>query len=784
MAKGGQTYDFSFLRTNGADVGFMLDEVNGKKKYERFTDPTLAQQFFTGSPDLGRMEPEKQFSINQSNYKGGYGLEFASDSGIDSYRYYESLGVDARFKNNLICGPVATGIALPSDPSPSMTDGGLEAWDTGSVLTNYTFVQDSSTPTLALNGPNKRSGTYCAKISSAGGGARSGHFYQDVNWESAYQGRGFTFTAWVKASTANDARIEIHDGVGESLSSYHTGGGNYEQLTVTRILDGSATRLRLKCQLESASGVDVYFDDLAVSLASGNAIGNPVAFADFNNELYIGAGGVLLKLNGAGNGFTAVSSFLSPITDLEAFTDGNLYICLGSTASEYYYMNTSEALTQSTEADGFAEYMTNVSGVMYKAVLPNQLKKATDPTNAGSWGSAITVGSTFTDITDLISEVDVPYIGKEDMPYYLDGSDNDLPLIQDVQSLLKSTNCKNMIAWHRKIYVPVGESGLAEYDDGTISWRSPARFMTNLSNFNGQVQALAGDEEYIFAVVDNGAKLEILAGQATDVEGTATWVWHNLKEITLTGAETAFVSSIYKKRLWIASTSVSDSVFYIPLTTMYGDITSDTDYEFQTGGTLVTPWYHINLKADSKAYFSLTVDGEGLDSNNYITVDRQVYYTALTGAWTNLGNFTTSPSQTRYFPTSGTVASGRMIRFRFTVVTNSTSTTPKMTNFDCRGIWRPTKRKLIACVVKLGDNILPKKGRPRDTYTAMKEALDEAYDKVWPNTFYDIDSTNAQGTQTAKYCNLLYAREYEVVLIEGEQPESKYELLFEEVTLS
>ena len=66
----------------------------------------------------------------------------------------------------------------------------------------------------------------------------------------------------------------------------------------------------------------------------------------------------------------------------------------------------------------------------------------------------------------------------------------------------------------------------------------------------------------------------------------------------------------------------------------------------------------------------------------------------------------------------------------------------------------------------------------------MKEALDEAYDKVWPNTFYDIDSTNAQGTQTAKYCNLLYAREYEVVLIEGEQPESKYELLFEEVTLS
>ena len=255
-------------------------------------------------------------------------------------------------------------------------------------------------------------------------------------------------------------------------------------------------------------------------------------------------------------------------------------------------------------------------------------------------------------------------------------------------------------------------------------------------------------------------------------------VLHPIQQITLTGCETAKVSSVYKKRLWIASTSSSDSVYYIPLTTKYGDITGDTNYEFQTGGYLITSWLHANLKADNKAYFKLTLTTENCNATNYVTVDYQTYFTALTGDWANLGNFITSPTQTKYFSS----VTGEMIRFRFTLVTSATTTTPKLVNYDCRGIWRPTRRMLIAMTAKLADIHITRNGtQGSETYDSMKAAIDEAVNKAWPNTFYDIDSKGS----TAKYVSVLRAREYDVKLKEGEKsPESLYELLLQEITLS
>lgn len=69
--------------------------------------------------------------------------------------------------------------------------------------------------------------------------------------------RKVSLGAWVKCSTAGIARLVLFDGVTSTASSFHTGGGTFEWLTVTHTMSGSATLLQVYCQVE-ASG-SAYF---------------------------------------------------------------------------------------------------------------------------------------------------------------------------------------------------------------------------------------------------------------------------------------------------------------------------------------------------------------------------------------------------------------------------------------------------------------------------------------------------------------------------------------------
>ncbi|KKN56928.1 hypothetical protein LCGC14_0567200 [marine sediment metagenome] len=777
MSKGGLKYDISLERTDGTDVGLMLaEDKNGHKLYRRFDDPALAQQYFTGEPSYGALPPEKELALTQSTYDSGYGLEFADS--IDKKRYYLSKGADARFRDNIICGPKATGIAITDySYGASITDGGLEIWTNSTTLTNWTNV---TLGTINRESTIVYAGTYSAKI----GTNQDGYLKQSITWDVGFRNQEVTFFAYCQADLSANATgfLSIYDGIGTTNGTSLAVDDTWTRISVTRTISGNATELQIRLNYDYiSSSASVYFDAV---VWGGPTHGNPKAFAEFNDVWYMAYGDTLVKLNATGDGWTFVKSMGSVITDLVPFSDGNLYILLGASA-KYFYMSTSESFTQSTLAgavDGYMLYAAvrgTASGqTMVKGLKPRSCYKSTDPTNAGSWGTILTVGNASEDITDMIGDTDTIYIGKEDTAWYFDTSDDDFALVEDMQSLKRSDNAKNLLPWHTKVYIPAGENGLVEYDGGTITWRSPSLYSTNLSDFAGQVQALAADEDYLYAILDNTTKLEIVAGQLRTVDGSVLWAWHPIQQITLTGCETAKVTSVYKKRLWIASTSSSDSVWWISLTTKYGDITGDTNYSFQTGGYVITSWLHANLKADNKAYFKLTLTTEGCDATNYITVDYQTYFTALTGTWTNLGNFITSPSQTKYFSS----VTGEMIRFRFTLVTDATSTTPKLVNYDCRGIWRPTRRMLIATTVKLADEHKTRDGSEEsETYTSMKDAIEEAINKVWPNTFYDIDSKGS----TKKYVACISAMERNVKWTEGQKsPESLYDLLLEEITLS
>lgn len=74
---------------------------------------------------------------------------------------------------------------------------------------------------------------------------------------------------WVKCSTANAARIAVYDGVGYSYSSYHTGGGAWEWLAVTRQINVAADQLVMLEKVDNAA-VAAYFSGRTLLILDGD----------------------------------------------------------------------------------------------------------------------------------------------------------------------------------------------------------------------------------------------------------------------------------------------------------------------------------------------------------------------------------------------------------------------------------------------------------------------------------------------------------------------------------
>lgn len=103
-------------------------------------------------------------------------------------------------------------------------------------------------------------------------GSQAQYIYQDVHEAegiSYWQGKRVTLCCWVKTDTAEKVNIRIYDGVGRSSSLYHSGNGQWELLKVTRLIDASATMVRIELvafeYLFLVPAYSAYFDGAAAA---------------------------------------------------------------------------------------------------------------------------------------------------------------------------------------------------------------------------------------------------------------------------------------------------------------------------------------------------------------------------------------------------------------------------------------------------------------------------------------------------------------------------------------
>jgi len=316
--------------------------------------------------------------------------------------------------------------------------------------------------------------------------------------------------------------------------------------------------------------------------------------------------------------------------------------------------------------------------------------------------------------------------------------------------------------------------------------------MEGLSDFNGKIQAIAGDDEYLYAILYDypGAlqtvSIHILAGRWEDVDGVTDWRWHPLAKLTFNGCETALALNVSKKRLYISSDLAGNDLKYYPLTTKYGDIADDANYTYQTDGEFIETWIHNGMKGDNKAQYSITANlGHSYDADIYFIV----YYKKWgdTG-WTSIGNLVGTSSDrthTLYLPadSSDNDPVSKFFDIKFVPTLDSPYTTsPILESYEIRGAWKPSRRSLIAGAVVSDENFVLQDGQiGKGVVADVKTAIDEARAATWPLTFYDIDGTtitvNLLPTQPS------YVTEIEQVSDQRKVIKRVYELLLQKVTL-
>lgn len=145
-----------------------------------------------------------------------------------------------------------------------------ENWEEEQSVTNFLnnsgfedalgdeWVQ-SGLGTIARSDEKAKSGDYSLKVSYVTGGVQG---LQNLEEFERLQTVKVSLGAWVWADEASAGRLQIYDGGVTVHSAWHTGGGDWEWLSIDKVIRGVATRVYGGLVVEAVDAV-AYFDDIA-----------------------------------------------------------------------------------------------------------------------------------------------------------------------------------------------------------------------------------------------------------------------------------------------------------------------------------------------------------------------------------------------------------------------------------------------------------------------------------------------------------------------------------------
>lgn len=460
---------------------------------------------------------------------------------------------------------------------------------------------------------------------------------QDLQWDSDWRGKQFTFKVyiWHKGALSN-SKIGISDdeGVTTTWSDEFVGVLDWEQKSVTKSLAADATGLRviIKSIYNTGAGGACRYDDASIQAP---AVGKPGAtrnLIEFNGNKLAASGATLAKL-WAGK-FQVIQSFPVDITSLCVFQN-RLYIAQGW-SEKFWYTPDLLTFTQCTLSDSTAKHIANIGSSQFIiSDTSNTLRISGNPINDGCpFSTPYTLPNSHYNITGLMNHDEVVYVRKQDQVYYLSG-EYVYSLIPVLVGQINTSIDYPLHYWKGKLYIPSGINSLYEYDNGIVTDISIVKYAEGHLDFDEEIAALASDEEYLYAAVNDGDDVQVLAGRWEIIDGSTRWVWHPLYTFTSSDITAAFISGIGDKRLYLGTTNSSDGILTFIVPYAYADILHEDGYKAIDEGEFIGSWLRSNFPSVVKFWKTHAVTSVCITDKTNIAV-----YCQKKGQtdWTFLGN--------------------------------------------------------------------------------------------------------------------------------------------------
>ena len=161
----------------------------------------------------------------------GYKVTYRDSPQLTRNRYFE--------KWNVLDPDTTSTIAIPDSWTLAGASGTCARSTTGAVRGKYAaaVTRSGTNVTLAQSAGSDTKGSRRSLLEAPDGESLAGY--------------GVGFTAKITTSTGSQARIAIYDGTATTYSSYHTGGGGVETLTVSATLAAAATQCTFLIYVEA-----------------------------------------------------------------------------------------------------------------------------------------------------------------------------------------------------------------------------------------------------------------------------------------------------------------------------------------------------------------------------------------------------------------------------------------------------------------------------------------------------------------------------------------------------
>ena len=549
--------------------------------------------------------------------------------------------------------------------TPVIQNPGFEAWASGDP------VSWDETETVTQSDVSVHSGYYAAKAYTGG------KLEQNLTWDNAYKSKQFTFRVHlVHAGAGSQTKVGIYDGVSTTWSLTLEGmQGGWYLLSITKTLAAGATELKVRIECVAGDADNAcYYDDVSILMGAAPQPSEASKLIEFNGNVLAATGAVLTKLEA--DTFQTVQAFNVDITDLCVFK-GKLYIAQGW-SENFWYTEDLVNFTQCPSENSAAKYMANIGDAQFWAAdSPNTLRASIDPSDAGNlFSTPYTLPATSYEITGLMNHEEIVFVRKQDQVYYL-SAENVYPLIPELSGQINTAVYYPLYYWKGKLYIPSGQSSLYEYDNGVVTDISIIKIAEGHLSFDEHIAALAGDQEYLYAAVNDGDEVHILAGRWEAIDG-ATWVWHPIHTFEAGNATAMLISGIGGRYLYLGTDQPSDGILNFIVPYAYADVLHETGYAVVESGDFITPWLRSNFPTVVKYWKSIDITSVCITDKTSIAV---YYQKKADISWTFLGYCDTNALVGGDYPPEVTTvldieASSERIRFKLVLETEDTDFSP------------------------------------------------------------------------------------------------------------